>query len=92
MKLHGKEEVCVATGCLCFLHSQHLLLQSADMLPCRHSRPSQQVVVRAYHTIIVAVVRYGMQASAAQFDAFKSNVAFIHTYNAAHPTHQVGPC
>jgi C1A family cysteine protease len=29
------------------------------------------------------------EASAAQFDAFKSNVAFIHTYNAAHPSHQL---
>lgn len=31
-----------------------------------------------------------LQGTAAQFDAFKSNVAFIHTYNAAHPSHQVG--
>lgn len=30
------------------------------------------------------------QGNAAQFDAFKSNVDFIHTYNAAHPSHQVG--
>jgi len=30
------------------------------------------------------------QGTAAQFDAFKSNVDFIHTYNAAHPSHQVG--
>lgn len=45
----------------------------------------QFVSLKASSCCIAAV-----QGTAAQFDAFKSNVAFIHTYNAAHPTHQVG--
>jgi hypothetical protein len=52
MKLHGKEEVCMGTGCPS--HGQHLLMRSADLV----SMPSQHAggQLRA-HQIIVHVCR-----------------------------------